>query len=249
MNVIEFENLSKRFRAGGENRTSIFKGISSAFTGRKTAGAFWALRDITFSVRKGEIFGIIGPNGSGKTTLLKTIAGVLYPTSGVVRVSGSINFFLSLGAGCQRELTGRENVYLYGALLGLNRGTIRKNFDRIVDFAGLHDFIDTELTHYSSGMYSRLTFAVAMQAEADIILLDEIMAVGDISFQNKCFETIKEFRDRGKTILFVSHSLDLVSEYCGRSLYLDRGNMVACGDTKQVVELYRGTPTANDKNV
>lgn len=239
MEIIEIKNLSKKFMIGSGTRTSLFKNVLTALRGEVAEKTFWCLKNINFSVKKGEMFGIVGPNGSGKTTLLKIMTGILKPTEGEIKINGRINFFLQLGIGFQPELSARENVYLYGAFLGLTRSEMNKKFKTIIDFAELNEFVDTKLRSYSAGMCSRLAFATAIQAESDILLLDEILAVGDLAFQKKCFEMIHKFKREGRTIIFVSHSLDMVEEFCESSLFLDKGEPVALGNTKTVVSKYK----------
>ncbi len=224
---------------GGMTRTSLVRNILTTLRGEVAEKTLWCLKNINLSVRKGEMFGIIGPNGSGKTTLLKMIAGILKPTEGEVKINGRINFFLQLGVGFQPELSARENVYLYGAFLGLTRSEMNKKFQTIIDFAELNEFVDTKLKSYSSGMWLRLAFATAIQAESDILLLDEILAVGDLAFQKKCLGTINKFKEEGRTIIFVSHSLEIIEEFCKYSLFLDKGQQIALGDTKTVIAKYK----------
>lgn len=188
---------------------------------------FWALKDVSFEVKRGECLGLIGANGAGKSTLLKLLNGVILPDTGTIRVHGRVGGLLELGAGFHPMLTGRENIHLSGAVLGLNKKEMEKKFDEIVDFAGLWEFIDTPVKYYSSGMYVRLGFSVAIHSEPAILVIDEALAVGDVLFQVKCFAKIKEFKERGTTIVFVTHSLDLVTSHCSRALLLDKGELLA----------------------
>src|SRR4029450_8046194 len=197
--------------------------------GRNTYEEFWALKDISLTIDQGETIGILGHNGSGKSTLLKCIAGILKPTSGEVRLRGRIASLLELGAGFHPDLTGRENVFINASFLGIPRREIAKHFDDIVAFAELEHFIDQQVKYYSSGMYVRLGFAVAINVEPDILLVDEVLAVGDEVFQKKCLDRIEQIQQDGKTILFVTHGADLARKICDRVIVLDHGLMVATG--------------------
>jgi ABC-2 type transport system ATP-binding protein len=197
---------------------------------RTVSEELWALRDLTLEVPQGETLGLLGANGSGKSTLLGLVAGILPPTGGQVRVRGRVGSLLELGAGFNGELTGRENVYLNASLLGMPRREVARRFDEIVAFAELGPFIDTQVKHYSSGMYVRLGFAVAVHTDPDVLLVDEVMAVGDDAYQRKCLAKVAELQDRGRTIVFVTHALDLVPQVCNRAVVLDRGRLVADGD-------------------
>jgi teichoic acid transport system ATP-binding protein len=199
---------------------------------------FWALDDVSFEVKRGECLGLIGPNGAGKSTLLKLLNGITLPDKGKIKVAGRIGALLELGAGFHPMLTGRENIHLNAAILGLTREEITEKFDAIVDFSGLQEFIDSPVKHYSSGMYVRLGFAIAAHANPDVFLVDEALAVGDILFQSKCYAKLREFRDRGITIIFVTHSLDLVMTHCGRAILLGKGNVIGNGTPKVVVDQY-----------
>ncbi len=199
---------------------------------------FWALDDVSFEVKRGECLGLIGPNGAGKSTLLKMLNGLILPDKGTIKVRGHMGALLELGAAFHPMLTGRENIYLSGAILGLSKREIDKKFQEIVDFAGLWEFIDSPVKHYSSGMYVRLGFAVAVHAEPEIFLVDEALAVGDILFQAKCYSKLREFTDKGTTIIFVTHSLDLVTSHCSRALLLNKGDVVSEGTPKAVVDDY-----------
>src|SRR3989440_237922 len=200
--------------------------------------AFLALKDVSFTVPRGTTVGVIGRNGSGKSTALKLVAGITKPTSGTVRVDGRISALIELGAGFHPEITGRENVFINGIMLGLSKREVEERFDDIVDFAELRDFIDAPVKTYSSGMYMRLGFAVAIHVDPDVLLVDEVLAVGDESFTHKCLDKFAEFRRRGKTILLVTHSLSLVERFCDEALWLDSGRAAANGDPKRVVDAY-----------
>jgi ABC-type polysaccharide/polyol phosphate transport system ATPase subunit len=200
---------------------------------------FYALQNIGFEVAPGEALGIIGPNGSGKSTLLKLLAGITAPTEGEIRIRGRLSALIEVGSGFHPELTGRENVFLSGALLGMKRREIATKFDRIVDFAGVAPFIDTPVKWYSSGMYVRLGFAVAAHLEPDVLLIDEVLAVGDLGFQEQCLARIGELRAKGTTILFISHDLTAVERLCDRAMLIDHGQLAAAGDPATIVEEYR----------
>src|SRR2546422_9265869 len=199
---------------------------------------FPALTNVTFAVPKGSTYGVIGRNGSGKSTALKLVAGITKATSGIVRVEGRVSALIELGAGFHPEISGRENVFINGIMLGLTRREIQERFDDIVDFAELREFIDAPVKTYSSGMYMRLGFAVAIHVDPDVLLVDEVLAVGDEGFTHKCLDKFSEFRRRGKTILLVTHSLNLVERFCDEALWLDGGEMQTHGDPKRVVDAY-----------
>jgi teichoic acid transport system ATP-binding protein len=199
---------------------------------------FWALEDVSFEVRRGECLGLIGPNGAGKSTLLKLLNGITLPDRGMIKISGRVGALLELGAGFHPMLSGRENIYLNAAILGLTKDEIASKFDSIVDFAGLEELIDSPVKHYSSGMYVRLGFAIAAHAEPHIFLIDEALAVGDISFQSKCYAKLREFSDRGVTIIFVTHNLDVVTSRCSRAVLLCKGKILCHGMPKTVVDEY-----------
>ena len=199
---------------------------------------FWALKDISFSLGKGESLGIIGLNGSGKSTLLKLISGILKPTKGSVETAGSIAPLIELGAGFDSDLSARENIYLNGAILGHNREYMEERFDDIITFAELQDFVDTAIKNYSSGMVARLGFAIATMNIPDILIIDEILAVGDYKFQEKSFQRMQEMIRSGATVVFVSHSIEQVKQICGQALWLERGEMKAFGEAQEVCAAY-----------
>src|SRR5499425_1941541 len=199
---------------------------------------FPALTDVSFSVPTGSTFALIGRNGSGKSTALKLVAGITKPTSGTVRVDGRVSALIELGAGFHPEISGRENVFINGIMLGLSKREIHERFDDIVEFAELREFIDAPVKTYSSGMYMRLGFAVAIHVDPDVLLVDEVLAVGDEGFTHKCLDKFAEFRRRGKTILLVTHSLNLVERFCDEALWLDAGRVQTVGDPKRVVGAY-----------
>ena len=198
-----------------------------------------ALRDISFSVGKGEALGIVGPNGSGKSTLLKLLAGITAPTEGEIVINGRLSALIEVGSGFHPELSGRENVFLSGAILGMKRREIVEKFDRIVEFAGVTPFIDVPVKWYSSGMYVRLGFAIAAHLNPDILLIDEVLAVGDMGFQEQCLARIRELRANGTTIVFISHDLSAVGQLCDRALLIEGGSLVSAGEPAQVIEEYR----------
>jgi len=234
--AIEVRDVSKRFRIYREKPTSLKQRL---LTSRSRAEDFWALRDVALEVGEGSTFGLIGHNGSGKTTLLKCVAGILRPTSGAVLQRGRLAALLELGAGFHPELTGRENVYLNASFLGLSRKQTDAAFDDIVAFAELERFIDTEVKFYSSGMLVRLGFAVAVHVEPDVLLIDEVLAVGDEAFQAKCLNRVREFQREGRTIVLVTHALDTVTEICDRAAMLHHGELHAIGMPAEVVREMR----------
>ncbi len=234
--AISIKGVSKLFRL---QKQRTFKELLPALAGgQKAVETFWALQDINLAIKKGETVGIIGPNGAGKSTLLKLMAGVTKPTKGEIKINGQIAPLIELGAGFHPELTGRENVTLNGVILGLSKKEIEEKFKEIVDFAELWEFIDQPIKHYSSGMYLRLAFSVAVHTNPDILLIDEILAVGDSSFQAKCFAKMEEFKKAGVTIIFVSHALGQIQSFCTRAVYLDEHRIIADGDVKEVCERY-----------
>lgn len=239
MSVIEFDSVSKRFQLR-EGRT-LREFMPAFLSGRGWSPPFYALHDVSFSVEQGETFGIIGHNGSGKSTLLKLIADVMAPSEGVVRVSGLVSPLIELGAGFHPDMTGRENIFLNASILGMPNREIGARFSDIVAFSELAEFIDTPVKRYSSGMYVRLGFAVAAHSDPDILLVDEVLAVGDAAFQQKCFGKIREFQRQGVTIVLVSHALSLVEQFCHRALLLDHGRVTAEGSPQDVVQRYRAT--------
>jgi len=199
---------------------------------------FWALRDVTFEVERGEALGIIGHNGAGKSTILKLLANITTPSSGEITINGHLSALIEVGSGFHPELTGRENIYLSGSILGMSRGEITRKLESIVEFAGISEFIDTPVKRYSSGMYVRLGFSIAAHLEPDILLLDEVLAVGDAAFQTKCLKRIKQLERAGTTIVFISHDLYSVKRLCDRVLLLDRGRIIASGDPGEVIKTY-----------
>jgi ABC-2 type transport system ATP-binding protein len=236
-NAIEARNVSKRFLLHRKRATSLKERIVRR---HEETEEFWALRDLTLDVERGETVGLIGANGSGKSTTLKLLAGILRPTSGTVTVNGRIASLLELGAGFNGELSGRDNIYLNASLLGLSRKEVDRHFEAIVEFSELAPFIDNQVKNYSSGMYVRLGFAVAVHIDPDILLVDEVLAVGDEAFQEKCLGKIEEFQREGRTILLVSHSLDLVEKICTKTVVLDHGDAKFIGDPMFATGTLRG---------
>ncbi|ALI99907.1 ABC transporter ATP-binding protein [Rufibacter tibetensis] len=258
--AIQVENLSKVYQLGTIGTGTLRQDFSRWWTtsvlkkedpfhiphpsGETVSGndrpkAYWALQDISFDVKQGEVWGIIGNNGAGKSTLLKIISRIVKPTKGVVRGKGKVSSLLEVGTGFNQELTGRENIFLSGYILGMSKGEIKARFDEIVDFSGIEKFLDTPIKRYSSGMYVRLAFAVAAHLEPDILILDEVLAVGDAEFQKKCLGKVKDVsRSEGRTILFVSHSMQAVSNLCDHALWLQKGKLMETGAATTVINNY-----------
>ncbi|WP_447924827.1 ABC transporter ATP-binding protein [Georgenia muralis] len=235
--VVSIEDVSKRFVIRKDK--SLKERIVNARRSRAHRENFWALRDVSLAISSGESIGLVGANGSGKSTLLKTIGGIIQPTGGIVRVRGRVAALLELGAGFHPDLTGRENVYLNASILGLTQAETDRHFDAIAAFSGIEDFIDTQVKFYSSGMYVRLAFAVAVHVDPDILLVDEVLAVGDEPFQRKCMEKIRQFQHEGRTIVLVSHSAEQVTEVCGRAVVLEHGSVVADGTPQEAFRRLR----------
>lgn len=246
--AIHVENLGKCYRLRGIAKASI-RDILTRGWRRDPAEMFWALRDVSFSVPRGASVGVVGPNGSGKSSLLGLIAGTITPTTGTVRANGSISSLLELGAGFHPDLSGRENVFLNAAVLGIPREDIARRMDHIIEFSGLRDFIDMPVKNYSSGMYVRLGFAVAVEMNPDILLVDEVLAVGDLAFQMKCFDRIQDFQKRGKTILLVTHDLVAVENFCDEVKLIHQGRLVAQGNPNDVILTYLKTYMARIGNL
>jgi len=238
--AISLRDVSVQYRVPTEQIGTLKEHAIRLLQGRRVEyRAFWALKGLDLDVRRGESLGIIGRNGAGKSTLLKVIARVLRPTRGRVRVRGNVAPLIELGAGFHGELTGRENVYLNGAMLGFSQAQMKERFDRIVEFAELGSFIDAALRSYSSGMVMRLGFAVATEVNPDILITDEVLAVGDESFQEKCLARMAEFRAKGTTILFVSHGLSAVRAICDRAVWIEQGQLKRIGVVEDVIDAYR----------
>lgn len=234
--VLTVDNLTKSFRLHSEKNNS----LKQLIAGKKKNKfeEFTALRNITFEVNEGEVFGVIGHNGSGKSTLLKCMAGILQPNEGSVRVNKRMSALLELGAGFHPELSGRDNVFLNAAILGMSRRDIAGRFDEIVDFSGLEGFIDSPVKTYSTGMYVRLAFAVAINVDPQLLIIDEILAVGDVTFQQKCMEKFVDFRNEGRTIVLVTHAMNSVKDMCDRAIWLEHGILAAEGDPSELVDAY-----------
>jgi lipopolysaccharide transport system ATP-binding protein len=236
--VIQFQNVSKRFVIHRDREDSI-QGRFSKLLRRQPAGEeFWALRDVSFAVEQGQSLGLVGHNGAGKSTALKLMTRILEPTTGSVTLNGRVAALLELGSGFHPDLSGRENVFLNGSLLGFSRREMRAKLPEIVEFSEIGDFIDMVVKHYSSGMYTRLAFAVATAVDPDILITDEVLAVGDESFQRKCMDRIYRFRQMGKTIIFVSHALETVRTLCDTAVWLDRGEAKVVGPAGEVIDAY-----------
>lgn len=235
--AIQISDVSKRFVIRKEK--SLKERVVNFGRSNLHKEDFWALRDVSIDIESGTTVGLIGPNGSGKSTLLKMIGGIVQPTSGSVRLRGRLAALLELGAGFHPDLTGRENVYLNASILGLTKAETARHFDAIVDFSGIERFIDTQVKFYSSGMYVRLAFAVAIHVDPDILLVDEVLAVGDEPFQRKCLERIRGFQHEGRTIVMVTHSLDQVAEFCDRAVVLESGLVAADGLPRDALKILR----------
>lgn len=237
--IIKVDHVSMKFNLSSEKFDSFKEYVIKRIKGQVSIEEFWALNDVSFEVYKGDSVGLIGLNGSGKSTMLKTIAGVLKPTKGFVKVSGSIAPLIELGAGFDMDLTARENVFLNGALLGYTRSEMQSYYDDIVDFSELHNFMDVPVKNFSSGMVSRLAFAIATIGIPDILIVDEVLSVGDFQFQEKCEQRIQNMMEHGTTILFVSHSIDQVQKICSKIVWLEQGHMKCFGDAKVICDEYR----------
>src|SRR5271166_5075660 len=238
---IRLENVTPRFRVIQERPDTLRELFSKFFRHESSYHDFDAVKNVSFEVPKGQMLGLIGRNGSGKSTLLKIIAGVYRPTAGRVQVKGSLAPLIELGAGFHHELTGRENILLNGLLMGYSKREMLEREQRIIDFAEIGDFIDSPVKQYSSGMYMRLAFSVATEIDPDILLIDEILAVGDAPFQQKCFDRLQSFRRAGKTIMFVSHGMAQVARYCDRAMLIDQGAIVADGRPDEVIPIYESS--------
>lgn len=237
--AIILENVSVRYRLPSERIGTLKEYAIRLLQRRLKHREFWAIKDLDLNIQQGEVFGIVGDNGAGKSTLLKVISKVLRPTTGRVRIYGKIAPLLELGAGFHPELSGRENVFLNGALLGYSHDEMNQVFNEIVEFSELAEFIDAPIRTYSSGMYARLGFAVATAHQPEILIVDEILSVGDEAFQRKCTDRITGFRENGATVLMVSHNLDLIAGMCNRAAWLDHGKLIHIGNAEEVVAKYR----------
>jgi lipopolysaccharide transport system ATP-binding protein len=248
---ITIENLSKRYQIGAlqhetQLRDQLVRALRAPFRRRAQKEVLWALRDVSFSVQKGEVVGIIGRNGAGKSTLLKILSKITYPTSGKVRAHGRVAALLEVGAGFHEELTGRENIFLNGSVMGMKKREVDGKLEAIVEFSGMERFIDTPIKHYSSGMRSRLGFAVAAHLDPDVLIVDEVLAVGDAAFQKKCINAMHELRGGGRTVLFVSHNMAAVENLCSRGIWISQGQIERDGPVRDVIEAYMASFGAPD---
>jgi ABC-type polysaccharide/polyol phosphate transport system ATPase subunit len=235
--MIKVNNISKTFKIPLENRYTFKENFVELFRPAKYE-RIRALEDVNFEVPEGEFLGIIGPNGSGKSTLLKILAGILVPDKGNIEIDGKISPFLELGVGFNMDLTARENVYQNGIILGLSRKQIDERFDSIIKFAELERFVDTKMKNFSSGMHVRLAFSVAIQVDAEILLMDEVLAVGDMHFQQKCFDVFNKYKEDKKTVVLVTHDMGAVQKYCTRAIFVNNGKIIKDGTPDEVVEEY-----------
>jgi ABC-2 type transport system ATP-binding protein len=236
--AIKVSSVSKTFKLPHEKQGSVKSLFVNMFRGKRTYEHQQVLKNVSFEVKKGEFFGIVGRNGSGKSTLLKLLAGIYVPTKGDIWVNGKLTPFIELGVGFNYELTGRENVFLNGALLGFNRTEMRAMYDDIVAFAELEKFMDQKLKNYSSGMQVRLAFSIAIRARSDILLIDEVLAVGDAAFQQKCFDYFEELKQQNRTVVFISHDMGAIRRFCTKAIYIDKGKLTASGTATEVADVY-----------
>ncbi len=253
--VLQVQNVFKKFKKGElyDSLRDLLPAIAKRIGRRGDRKSleereFWALRDVSFDVNRGEAFGIVGANGAGKSTMLKLLTGIMRPTSGSIRVTGRLSALIEVGAGFHPDLTGRENIFLNGTILGLRREEIRQRFDAIVAFSGLEEFLDTPVKRYSSGMFARLGFSVAAHVDPDVLLVDEVLSVGDYLFQRKCVERMNEVIANGATVVFVSHNLRAVTNLCQRSVFIEKGAVRALGPTAEVIREYMGHARADRAN-
>ena len=237
-NAIEVRHVYKRFKARG--RSNSIKDLV-VYRDKAQKGTREVLKDISFDVKKGEVVGIVGRNGSGKSTMLKLLTRILRPNGGTIKTQGTMSCLIELGAGFHPDMTGRENVYINASIFGLNYKQINERFDQILEFSEIGDHVDERVRNYSSGMYLRLAFSVAINVDADILIVDEILAVGDIAFQRKCMNKIRQLRDSGVSIVIVSHSVEQVRALCDRVIWIDNGVMRADGDVDEVCKMYEAT--------
>lgn len=237
--IIRVDHVSMRFSLASEKVDSLKEYFIKTLKSQISTNEFWALKDVSFNVKKGEALGLIGLNGSGKSTMLKIIAGVLKPTKGSVTVQGEVAPLIELGAGFDFDLTAGENIFLNGALMGRSHELMAAHYDEIIEFAELQDFVDVPVKNFSSGMVSRLAFAIATIGTPDILICDEVLSVGDFRFQEKCQVRIQEMLDRGTTLLFVSHSIEQVEKLCNKVVWLEKGNLRMFGECKEIAETYK----------
>ena len=238
-NAVSIQNVSKKFRLYHERNQTLKSAIMRRR--RSVHEDFWALRDVSFDVEQGSTFGLIGSNGSGKSTLLKCLAKIYWPTSGSISYAGRMAALLEVGSGFHHELSGRENIYLNGSILGMSRKEIDRKFDEIIDFSGVEQFIDQPVKNYSSGMYVRLGFSVAISVEPDILIVDEVLAVGDAEFQEKCFQKFRDYRAQGRTVILVSHSMNSVRTMCDQVAWLNKGTLMTVGAAEETIAAYEGS--------
>lgn len=238
--MIEVEHITKRYRIPHEKTATLFETLLGHVKNRFDYEDFDALHDVSFSIRRGETVGLVGKNGSGKTTLLKVLGGIVPPTAGTFRLEGTAAPLLGLNIGFHEELTARENLYLYGAILGLSRKAVRERLDDVLRFAGVEKFKDAKLKNFSSGMTARLAFAMMVQSDPDILLLDEIFAVGDKDFIPQCVAVFDDYKRRGKTILITSHDPDMILEHCDRAILLENGRVAMFDESRKVIDRYYG---------
>ncbi|NWJ95449.1 MAG: ABC transporter ATP-binding protein [Chloroflexi bacterium] len=236
--AIEFSNVSKLFRIQHERKTTLQDVVINLFRNRGTSEEFWALKEVSFTLEKGKTLGLIGQNGAGKSTILKLVTRIIEPTSGRIRVNGRVSAMLELGTGFHPDLSGRDNIFLNGAIYGFNRKEMKERYERIVEFSELGRFIDTPVKHYSSGMYMRLGFATAITVDPDIMIIDEVLAVGDAAFSRKCHNALGDMKRAGKTLLFVSHAPGEIARFCDDVIYLSNGKAVARGTPSEVLDEY-----------
>jgi ABC-2 type transport system ATP-binding protein len=234
--AVTIDHVSKSFRMYKERNQTIKAAIMRGRT--SVHEDFWALKDVTFDVPVGSTFGLIGSNGSGKSTLLKCLANIYYPNKGSITHFGRIAAMLEVGSGFHTELSGRENIFLNGSILGMSKKEITNKFDTIVDFSGVEEFIDQPVKNYSSGMYVRLGFAIAINVNPDILVVDEVLAVGDAEFQEKCFQKFRDLKTEGKTVILVSHSMDTVRSMCDHAAWLSHGELKAVGEARPTIQAY-----------
>jgi lipopolysaccharide transport system ATP-binding protein len=244
---IKINQLSKSYVIGKQKDSSLRSSLSGLFqNNKKEIDTFWALKDVSFEVEQGEVIGIIGRNGAGKSTLLKVLSKITQPTEGRIEINGRVASLLEVGTGFHPELTGRENIYLNGTLLGMSRKEVSDKLEEIINFSGVEKFIDTPVKHYSSGMYVRLAFSVAAHLEPEILIIDEVLAVGDAEFQKKCLGKMKDVAGEGRTVIFVSHDLAAVENLCTKVVFLEKGETTAIGSTKEMIDLYMNSGKLNN---
>jgi lipopolysaccharide transport system ATP-binding protein len=254
--ALEFNQVWKKFKRGEKYNSlrDLVPAITKKFflgnhRGELEEKEFWALKDVSFQVKRGEALGVIGPNGAGKSTILKLLSGIMRPNKGEIQVNGRLSALIEVGAGFHPDLTGRENIYLNGAILGMKKDEIDKKFDEIVDFSGISDFIDTPVKRYSSGMYARLGFSVAAHVDTEILLVDEVLAVGDTAFQKKCLGKMQEVTSVGRTVLFISHNMAAIENMCSKTMLLEAGHIAYIGETKSAIKTYLQTFSDNISSI